>query len=329
MARNYGSCEGINGNRRIPQEINEHDCIWCGEKYGFNVYTIQTGDVIYTHTANPEQVKDRKNYIRGQTIITNMKGSKYLFYGFPKTDSKGNPAGDPFGSKNLNADFTAPCSSNSSVIIGNIDYSAYSEYDKSNYAQFDFNQNYTTTEKQKRFDFLFEGATVQIDSKFHAFLNGVECRQHESDGANCSSNLKALTESITVPQCGEIRVHKKLSGIFKQILNIIAYQTTFKIYTCTTNWEYRDFTSDPHLSHHAFGSAIDINSNDNPWYSWSCNQYPAESGVVCYDTRNPKAVPEEIGNIFRKFGFKWHNWLETYNGKQIPRDPMHFSWTFN
>lgn len=63
----------VNGNRYVPSNVLEHDCIK-------DIKSISTGDK-----------SDRNDYIPNVTIIKNKYGSEYVFFGFA-TDK-----GDPFG----------------------------------------------------------------------------------------------------------------------------------------------------------------------------------------------------------------------------------------
>ena len=63
----------VNGNRTLPQYIDEHDC--------FNdIKSISTGNV-----------RDKAAYIKNKTVVKNKMGSTWTFYCFPSSGS------DPFG----------------------------------------------------------------------------------------------------------------------------------------------------------------------------------------------------------------------------------------
>jgi len=64
----------VNGNRTLPQYVDEHDCI--------------IPDIISISTGNKSNKAD---YIKGKTVIKNRYGSTYTFYCFPA------PGCDPFG----------------------------------------------------------------------------------------------------------------------------------------------------------------------------------------------------------------------------------------
>ena len=80
----------------------------------------------------------------------------------------------------------------------------------------------------------------------------------------------------------------------------------------TSAHEYRMTVSGTRLSDHAYGSAIDINWNDNPYTKGPNPNNPSE---------NPYVVTEEVVQAFAKQGFYWGgDWQST-------QDYMHFSWT--
>jgi len=63
----------VYGNRTLPQYVDEHDCF-------ADIKSISTGSI-----------RNRSDYIKGETIIKNKMGSTYTFYCFPASGS------DPFG----------------------------------------------------------------------------------------------------------------------------------------------------------------------------------------------------------------------------------------
>ena len=72
----------VNGNRTMPAEILEHDCIDCGD------ITSASNDGVEFSTS------DRSQYVSGKTILKNRYGSTYVFYKFATNSTR---EGDPFG----------------------------------------------------------------------------------------------------------------------------------------------------------------------------------------------------------------------------------------
>ena len=77
----------VNGNRTLPQYVDEHDCIDCGS-YGYDITKIVTNGKVIT---NKKELKKHSNYVQGKTVIYNKYGAVYTFYTFPTNTS------DPFG----------------------------------------------------------------------------------------------------------------------------------------------------------------------------------------------------------------------------------------
>ncbi|GEM_PF-878273 len=78
----------VNGNRTIPPEILEHDCINCGS-YGYDITSAENNGVEIDRD-------DRSQYIRNVTVLHNRYGSDYVFWDWADPDTK---QGDPFGYK--------------------------------------------------------------------------------------------------------------------------------------------------------------------------------------------------------------------------------------
>ena len=79
----------------------------------------------------------------------------------------------------------------------------------------------------------------------------------------------------------------------------------------TSAFCYREITGGGRLSNHAFGRAIDINPQQNPyvWYSGGQPQWSHENASAYIDRTcgNPHVIVENdtCYNIFRKYGFSW------------------------
>ena len=76
----------VNGNRTMPPEVVEHDCIKCGA----NSYDI----ISATNDGVSFDVEDRSKYVSGKTVLKNRFSSTYVFYKFA---SDADRKGDPFG----------------------------------------------------------------------------------------------------------------------------------------------------------------------------------------------------------------------------------------
>ncbi len=83
----------VNGVRTLPLYVDEHDCFDCNKSLCSNG---NRGDIckIVTNGRTMESmsdIKNRSNYISGQTVLYNKYGGTYTFYSFPTSHS------DPFG----------------------------------------------------------------------------------------------------------------------------------------------------------------------------------------------------------------------------------------
>ena len=105
----------VGGQRTLALSVDEHDCWDCNPKKscpgGFkgDICKIVTNGKTYTSLSD---IKNRKNYVKGKTIIHNVYGSTYTFYSFPSKNS------NPFGSTNGSVKETA--SSGGTVNLGKI-----------------------------------------------------------------------------------------------------------------------------------------------------------------------------------------------------------------
>ena len=83
----------INGVRTLPLYVDEHDCFDCNKSLCSNgnrgdICDLVTNGKTYTDIS---YIKNRSNYVSGQTVIHNKYGGTYTFYCFPTQSS------DPFG----------------------------------------------------------------------------------------------------------------------------------------------------------------------------------------------------------------------------------------
>ena len=74
----------VNGNRTLPPYVNSHDCIDCSGRCSNGVRgdicKIVTNGITYE---NIDDIKNRNNYIRGNTVVYNKYGGVHIFYTFP------------------------------------------------------------------------------------------------------------------------------------------------------------------------------------------------------------------------------------------------------
>ena len=84
----------VDGQRTMPDYVNEHDCFDCNSKNRCS--DGKKGDICTLTTngstlSSMSDVKNRINYKQDQTVIKSVYGATYTFYTFPTSDS------DPFG----------------------------------------------------------------------------------------------------------------------------------------------------------------------------------------------------------------------------------------
>ena len=70
----------VNGNRTLPKNVDEHDCFEDLASVNGRSTGLTKAMSFSTRVSNcPAWVRDRSLYISGQTVITNIYGSKYTF----------------------------------------------------------------------------------------------------------------------------------------------------------------------------------------------------------------------------------------------------------
>ncbi len=74
----------VDGKRTLPGYIDEHDCIYCGANYGYDITSASNNGQSF-------DVNDKSQYQQHVTVLKNRYGSTYTFYSFPT------PTSDPFG----------------------------------------------------------------------------------------------------------------------------------------------------------------------------------------------------------------------------------------
>jgi hypothetical protein len=122
-----------------------------------------------------------------------------------------------------------------------------------------------------------------------------------------------ITNGNYVQSTLTVRVHRKLVAPVKAIFaEILALPNKFPIKTLSSFY-YRTIkgpNASSTLSFHSYGCAIDINASDNPH---------VKSGDPRKAT-NPYRVPQEVVNIFQKYGWDWGGYFTT------SKDYMHFEY---
>jgi len=104
------------------------------------------------------------------------------------------------------------------------------------------------------------------------------------------------------PGTTKIQTNRKLAGSLKAIFEeIYALEMQFPIHYAKS-MSYRRingldaFVGTSYMSHHSFGSAIDINYHENLFYP---------VGHDNRDKNNPYTIPDEVIEIFERYGWSW------------------------
>ena len=139
-----------------------------------------------------------------------------------------------------------------------------------------------------------------------------------------AAGMNQYLTTITVPIINEqgmhttmqLTVHKKIASAIQSAFKEME-QIGFRIKSVDTYcYGWRAMVSSSSISHHSYATAIDINSNDNPYVSGSLvvgsNSYSPGS--------NPYSVTSQVVAIWKKHGFYWGgDWRSS-------KDYMHFSY---
>lgn len=153
---------------------------------------------------------------------------------------------------------------------------------------------------EQRMTYLFPSGVPNSESQMSQYLTRIAV-----------SILNESGEETTMT----LTVHKKLAADIQSAFREMK-QIGFRIKAGDTYcYGWRAMVSSSSRSHHSFGSAIDINSDDNPYISSSQtiggNEY--KPGV------NPYSVTKEVIAIWKRHGFYWGGeWKSS-------KDYMHFS----
>lgn len=152
---------------------------------------------------------------------------------------------------------------------------------------------------EERMAWLFPNGAPTTESEMQQYLTTIEVPIINEQGARTTMHLT---------------VHQKLAAeytaVFEDMLNV----NGFKIKSGDTYaYGFRLMASGTgSLSHHSYGTAIDVNSADNPATYTSGNYAP---GV------NPYSVTDEVVKIWKDHGFYWGgDWSGYY------QDYMHFTY---
>ncbi len=124
---------------------------------------------------------------------------------------------------------------------------------------------------------------------------------------NLNGNNQKVTKTIA------ITVNAQLADTVTKIFNeIYQNQLRFPIKSASC-YNYRTTASGERLSEHAYGTAIDINPNEN----YCVYSGGTTVGSLYEPYQNPYSVVPEVINIFRKYNFRWGGSFGDY---------MHFSY---
>lgn len=150
----------------------------------------------------------------------------------------------------------------------------------------------------ERMNWLFPNGVPESESEMQSYLTNIEVPI-----INESGNQSTLT----------LTVHKKLAKEIEAIFTEMTKVKNFKIKPDTYGYEWRTMASGTgSMSHHSYGSAIDINPDDNPAAYTEGNYNPGG---------NPYSVTDEIVKIWKDHGFYWGgDWSSSYV------DYMHFTY---
>lgn len=127
------------------------------------------------------------------------------------------------------------------------------------------------------------------------------------------SGVSSRMVSWTVPMSGgkTVKVHERALPAFQRVTaNLAAAQADGHFYSVRLvgSFVWRRIGGSYRMSHHAFGTTIDINSDTNPYRSG----FPLPTHIT--------DMPKWFVDAWREAGFCWGgDWVNV-------KDPMHFSW---
>ena len=149
-----------------------------------------------------------------------------------------------------------------------------------------------------------------------------------------SERIAANTETVAGMAPGQFESHVAAQAIMEGFLAEITangyevYHASAYSFRCTnSNGGWDCPTGDPdHLSHHAWGLAVDMNSNTNP-----IRRYSSQDGVTACQTPIETDMPRWMVQTAEKWGLYWggYGWssgcIDTSTEREsVFRDPPHF-----
>ena len=174
-------------------------------------------------------------------------------------------------------------------------------------------------------DAALEPAKIPMDKRMdYLFPDGIPKTQSELEKYMVSVDI-VITDKSGKTRTVAIKVHEKLAGTYQAIfkeLNKAGYVVEpgkINGSDYMNAYEYRPMRNSSSLSHHSYGSAIDINVPENPYIVNGKNQ----TGGAWKPGENPLSIEPDgiVVKTFDKYGFEWGgNW-------QNSKDYMHFTYT--
>lgn len=203
--------------------------------------------------------------------------------------------------------------------LGVKDYD-FSIYEPSSFQEITSDDNVDTSNLSSS---TIEVSNGNADQKLKfLFPNGLPTTSSEASKYMVTIEVPLTTRS-GVKTIGHITVHKSVANDVKDVFQE-AQDAGFKIYEAA-GYSFRYMNnkdSEPHLSHHSYGIAIDINVNEN----YSRDEKGINAGRFWNPSESEFSIPKNgvLVKAFKKKGWKWGgDWSGNY------QDYMHFSFTGN
>jgi hypothetical protein len=137
------------------------------------------------------------------------------------------------------------------------------------------------------------------------------------------ATAKDVSENLTVimwcPKLVGIKLKiTSINGVDKQLQKISDELDKLphlkKYLTGATTYNWRTISGTNRLSSHSFGTAIDLNVQYSNYWQWDCKCKDENT-----DLKYKNQIPQEIVDIFEKYGFIW-------GGRWYHYDTMHFEY---